>query len=83
MDFVFFCFNPVLISFSLVWALSGHQSVTMVDRTNYDIDKTPELPLRQILGRQRVPTELCKLAADSGVLTVETFAMLGDTSHAV
>ncbi|CAL1129875.1 unnamed protein product, partial [Cladocopium goreaui] len=65
------------------WALSGHQSITMVDRTNYDIDKTPELPLRQILGRQRVPTELCKLAADSGLLTVETFAMLGDTIHAV
>ena len=55
----------------------------MVDRTVYDDDKTPELPLRQILGRQRVASDLCKLAADSGLLNVETFAMLSDTIHAV
>eukprot|EP00435_Cladocopium_sp_Y103_P044913 s60_g12.t1 len=50
----------------------------MVDRTVYDPDKTPDLALRQVFGRQRVNQDLCKLAADSGLLTVETFAMLGD-----
>jgi hypothetical protein len=50
----------------------------MVDRTVYTADKTPDLPLRQILGRQRVSNELCKTAADAGLLNVETFAMLGD-----
>ena len=50
----------------------------MVDRTVYDADKTPDLPLRQVLGRQRVATDLCKLAANAGLLTVEAFAMLGD-----
>ena len=28
-------------------------------------------------------SDLCKLAADSGLLNVETFAMLSDTIHAV
>eukprot|EP00913_Durusdinium_trenchii_P008545 g8024.t1 len=56
----------------------------MVDRTVYsDADHTPDLPLRQIFGRQRVPTDLCKVVADAGLLTVETFAMLGDTIAAV
>lgn len=50
----------------------------MVDRTVYDDAKTPDLPLRQVLGRQRVHPDWCRLAADSGLLTVETFAMLGD-----
>ena len=31
-----------------------------------------------MFGRQRVHQDLCRLAADSGLLTVETFAMLGD-----
>ena len=55
----------------------------MVDRTVYDDAKTPDLPLRQVFGRQRVPKELCRLAADAGLLTVETFAMLGDDIAAV
>ena len=55
----------------------------MVDRTVYDADKIPDLALRQIFGRQRVSEDLCKLAADSGLLNVETFAMLGDTIAAV
>ena len=55
----------------------------MVDRTQYADDKTPELPLRQIFGRQRVTGALCKTAADAGLLTVETFAMLGDNIAAV
>ena len=50
----------------------------MVDRTVYAPEKTPDLPLRQVLGRQRVSQDLCKLAANAGLLTVETFAMLGD-----
>ena len=56
----------------------------MVDRTVYtDAAHTPDLPLRQIFGRQRVPEDLCKRVADSKLLTVETFAMLGDTIAAV
>lgn len=55
----------------------------MVDRTVYAEDKTPDLLLRQVFGRQRVSQDLCKLAANSGLLTVETFAMLGDDIAAV
>ena len=56
----------------------------MVDRTTYsDADHTPDLPLRQIFGRQRLPSDLCKTVADANLLTVETFSMLGDTIAAV
>lgn len=55
----------------------------MVDRTVYDPTKVPELGLRQVFGRQRLSPDLCKLAADCGLLSVETFAMLGDTIGAV
>ena len=55
----------------------------MVDRTTYDAAKTPDLPLRQIFGRQRVPEDLCQLVANKNLLTIETFAMLGDTIAAV
>ena len=55
----------------------------MVDRTVYDADKVPDLALRQVFGRQRVPEKLCKLMATCGLLTVETFAMLGDTITSV
>ena len=55
----------------------------MVDRTVYEENKTPDLPLRQVFGRQRVSQELCKLAANSSLLTVETFATLGDDIAAV
>ena len=51
----------------------------MVDRTVYDDAATPELSLRQVFGRNRLATTLCKLAADKGLLSVETFAMLGDS----
>ena len=50
----------------------------MVDRTVYAEDFTPDLALRQVLGRQRVPQALCKVVADAGLLTVDRFAMLGD-----
>ena len=55
----------------------------MVDRTTYDAARTPDLPLRQVFGRQRLPPDLCKLVADRRLLTVETFAMLGDNIAAV
>ena len=55
------------------------RSPTMVDRTSYDADHVPELALRQIFGWQRVRHDLCKLMANKGLLSVETFAMLGDT----
>ena len=51
----------------------------MVDRTNYDPDKVPDLALRQIFGRQRLDPALCKLMADSKLLTVDMFAMLGES----
>ena len=51
----------------------------MVDRTVYpDKDKVPELALRQIFGRQKLPESLCLLMADKGMLLVERMAMLGD-----
>ena len=53
-------------------------SHNMVDRTNYTDDTMPDLPLRQIFGRQRVPTDLCQLVATAGLRSVERFAMLGD-----
>ena len=55
----------------------------MVDRTTYDAANTPDLPLRQVFGRQRLPPDLCKIVADRKLLTVETFAMLGDNIAAV
>ena len=60
------------------------QLVTMVDRTTYsDEARTPKIALRQIFGRLGLRQELCKLAADSGLLSVEVVAMLGDTAAAV
>ena len=41
------------------------------------IDKTPKLALRQIFRRQAVKENLCRAAADNGLLFVEMFAMLG------
>ena len=55
----------------------------MVDRTVYDPANVPELALRQIFGRQRLRTNLCRLIADRRLLTVEAFAMLGDAIAAV
>ena len=60
------------------------QLVTMVDRTTYsDEARTPKIALRQIIGRLGLRQELCKLAADSGLLSIEVVAMLGDTAAAV
>ena len=56
----------------------------MVDRTSYpDADKVPELAVRQIFGRQRLPSKLCLLMVDKGVLSVGRLAMLGDSIAAV
>ena len=56
----------------------------MVDRTVYADDAhTPKIALRQIFGRMGLPQALCRSAADGGLLSVEIFAMLGDTAQAV
>eukprot|EP00435_Cladocopium_sp_Y103_P009415 s1300_g2.t1 len=56
----------------------------MVDRTVYaDEAHTPKIALRQIFGRLSLSTDLCRAAADSGLLSVEVFAMLGDAAAAV
>eukprot|EP00439_Symbiodinium_sp_Y106_P048358 s4567_g6.t1 len=58
----------------------GSFPAKMVDRTVYpDKDKVPELALRQIFGRQKLPESLCLLMADKGMLLVERMAMLGDS----
>ena len=62
---------------------SSEFSFKMVDRTTYPDDKVPDLILRQVFGRQRLPTALCKLMAETGLLTVEQFSMLGDTVGSV
>ncbi|CAE7236610.1 unnamed protein product [Symbiodinium microadriaticum] len=49
-------------------------------------DKVPELALRQIFGRQKLPEDLCLLLADKGMLSVPRsrgLAMLGDTITSV
>ena len=51
----------------------------MVDRTIYPDGQAPDLALRQVFGRQRLPQDLCLLMAEIRMCTVETFAMLGDT----
>ena len=48
-----------------------------MDRTKYPDDQVPDLALRPVFGRQRLPQNLCLLMASSGLLNVETFAMLG------
>ena len=56
----------------------------MVDRTAYpETAKVPDSALRQVFGRQRLPERLCILAAEAGLINVETFAMLGDTIQGV
>ena len=51
----------------------------MVDRTKYPHDKVPDLALRQVFGRQKLSEPLCLLMSETGLTTLETFAMLGDT----
>ena len=56
----------------------------MVDRTQYaDEAHTPKISLREIFGRMGLREGLCRAAADGGLLSVEVFAMLGDTAGAV
>ena len=55
----------------------------MVDRTKYPDDQVPDLALRQVFGRQRLSEGLCLLMASSGLLNVETFAMLGESIQGV
>ena len=51
----------------------------MVDTTDYEGGKAPTQALKQVFGRRSTDSELCKLAAKSGLTSVENFAMLGDT----
>ena len=52
----------------------------MVDRTIYPSKEfTPENSLRQIFARQKAPEKLCILIAQSGLMSVERFAVLGET----
>ena len=55
-------------------------SLRMVDRTKYDSEE--KIALRQISGRLNLKSELCKSAANAGLLSVEIFAMLGDSAKA-
>ena len=51
----------------------------MVDRTVYANDKTPDLPLRQVYRAANVFIKIfVAWLLTLGLLTVETFAMLGD-----
>ena len=56
----------------------------MVDRTKY-VDKasTPDLALRQIFGRQKVPPTTCLMFAEAGLLSIDTVATLGDSHQSV
>ena len=57
------------------------QTAIMVDRTTYaSEDQTPKIALRQIFARHGLSEQLCRAAADNGLLSVEVFAMLGDTA---
>ena len=52
------------------------RALTMVDGTSYPVDKTPELAVRQIFGRQKP----CLVLAEASLLTIERIAMLGTRS---
>ena len=56
----------------------------MVDRTIYvDAATTPELSLRQIFVRHRVPAAVCLLFANNGLLTIDSCSVLGDSQETV
>ena len=54
-----------------------------MDRPKYPDDQVPDLALRQVFGRQRLPEDLCLLLASTGLLNVETVAMLGESIASV
>jgi hypothetical protein len=51
----------------------------MVDRTIY-LDKahTPDQSVRNIFGRQRASSVICRLFADNGLLSFDRIAQLGE-----
>ena len=52
----------------------------MVDRTVYPSpDQTPELSLRQVFARHRVPERVRLLFASNNMLTIDAVSVLGDT----
>ena len=82
-----FCFPEDCATIGLspfrIQFVGSSTSLRMVDRTKYDSEeKTPKIALRQIFGRLNLQSELCKSAANAGLLSVEIFAMLGDSAKA-
>ena len=56
----------------------------MVDRTRYpDRMSTPDLALRQIFARQKVPSATCLLFSSSGLTSIDRVATLGDSNSSV
>ena len=53
-------------------------TLEMVDKTSYT-GAVPDLAVRQIFGKQKLPENLRLLMADSSLLSIERIAMLGDT----
>ena len=86
---------PSLTCFSLILSLQVIRLVVhsrstispfpaMVDRTVYPSkDRTPDLALRQIFGRHRLPDTLCLVFANNSLLSIEMVAVLGENHASV
>ena len=69
---------------ALVLPASFHRprarTIAMVDATVYaSIDETPELAVRQIFVKTRMPGQLRRLCADKGLLDADAWAAVADT----
>ena len=66
-----------MISAIEVFRLTGPSGspAAMVDRTIYAPDAIPELSLRQVFGRDRLPQALRRVVADKKLLSIKQFAM--------
>ena len=73
----------LLLSFDPIQSSVQRAVRAMVDKTVCPNGKSPDLAMRQILGRQKVPEDLCLLMAEVSMLSVERLAMLGETIRAV
>ena len=51
----------------------------MVDATDYKEGKVPTQALKQVFGRLSIDSKICMMAVEAGLVSVENFAMLGDT----
>ena len=78
------CSAHHLITTAALLAVGSDPFSRMVDRATYtDVAHTPAISLGQIFGRLGLRENLCKAAADAGMLKVEFVAMLSDTSATV